>query len=386
MKRLGIVVSHPIQYQVPLYQLLTKRGKVDLRVYYLTDHGVNDSYDPGFGQAFKYDIPLLEGYSFEFVKNVSPKPSPSTFLGSINPNLIRIIKKSSLDCVLVHGWSSMSSWIVLTTARSSGIPYFIRGEARPDTQHVSPLKLKVKHALIKPLVRSASACLSIGEENKKFYLEYGASLSRIYDAPYSIDTERFGIAGEKGRANRSSLLSGIGLNSDRFTLLFAAKFQEWKRPLDVVRAVDKLGGKINLVMIGDGPLYRIAKEMESSRPWLKLLGFVNQSEIGEWYGASDVFVLPSDNEPWGLAVNEAVAAGAVPIVSDSVGCANDLKSFGLGWVFETANIDSLAQTIDRAYIAKDLDVQKEALVKFSKAFGVEATATGIESAVEDFVK
>ena len=96
-------------------------------------------------------------------------------------------------------------------------------------------------------------------------------------------------------------------------MLFAAKLQSWKRPIDVVLAMDQLEHPANLVVIGDGPLRPDMDELASARPRMRTLGFVNQGEIAEWYGAADLFVLPSDREPWGLAVNEAMAAGAVPL-------------------------------------------------------------------------
>jgi glycosyltransferase involved in cell wall biosynthesis len=54
-------------------------------------------------------------------------------------------------------------------------------------------------------------------------------------------------------------------------------------------------------------------------------GFLNQSEIVQAYVAADCLVLPSDaGETWGLVVNEAMASGRPALVSDLVGCAEDL--------------------------------------------------------------
>ncbi|HTH31330.1 MAG TPA: hypothetical protein VL946_08255, partial [Lacibacter sp.] len=72
MKKLAIVTSHPIQYNAPLFRLLAERGKIDVKVFYTwgqTEQGF--VYDPDFKRAFKWDIPLLEGYEKEFVENIS---------------------------------------------------------------------------------------------------------------------------------------------------------------------------------------------------------------------------------------------------------------------------------------------------------------------------
>ena len=57
---------------------------------------------------------------------------------------------------------------------------------------------------------------------------------------------------------------------------------------------------------------------------MRCLGFVNQAELPGWYGCGDVLALPSGREPWGLVVNEGMACGLVPVVSEAVGCAADL--------------------------------------------------------------
>jgi glycosyltransferase involved in cell wall biosynthesis len=64
-------------------------------------------------------------------------------------------------------------------------------------------------------------------------------------------------------------------------------------------AMDQLEHPANLVVIGDGPLRPDMDKLASGRPWMRTLGFVNQVEIAEWYGVADLFVLPSEIEPWG---------------------------------------------------------------------------------------
>ena len=71
MKRLAIIVSHPIQYFSPWFQALAEVQDLHLRVFYGSRHGVDVSLDTEFNQEFAWDIPLLEGYEFEFVKNNS---------------------------------------------------------------------------------------------------------------------------------------------------------------------------------------------------------------------------------------------------------------------------------------------------------------------------
>ncbi len=65
--RLAIVISHPIQYYAPIYRELAKLPGLELKVFFACDWGVQPSLDPGFGQTFAWDVPLLEGYAHEFL-------------------------------------------------------------------------------------------------------------------------------------------------------------------------------------------------------------------------------------------------------------------------------------------------------------------------------
>jgi glycosyltransferase involved in cell wall biosynthesis len=94
--------------------------------------------------------------------------------------------------------------------------------------------------------------------------------------------------------------------------------------------VKALAHQVNTVFVGDGVL---AERVRSSLVPGEgaVTGFVNQSELPGYYHAADIIVLPSETENWGLVVNEAMAAGVLPVVSDRVGAAPDLggRSRGL---------------------------------------------------------
>src|SRR5579862_2366403 len=156
-RRLGIIVTHPIQYQVPLYRYMAACSTIEPVVFFLTEHGLAESFDPGFGRRVKYDIPLLGGYEYQVVRNYSLRPSPSALSGAFNPSLPKLIRRSHVDALLVHGYSYISHWLAYATAVCSHIPYLLRGESRPDRTDRHGAKLIVKRALIRPLVRRAGA-------------------------------------------------------------------------------------------------------------------------------------------------------------------------------------------------------------------------------------
>jgi glycosyltransferase involved in cell wall biosynthesis len=112
-------------------------------------------------------------------------------------------------------------------------------------------------------------------------------------------------------------------------------------------------------------------------------GFVNQSQLGSYFAAADVFVLPSEFETWGLVVNEAMYFGLPVIVSDRVGCRHDLVIPGkTGEVFHHGDVKSLSLLLD--YFLGDSSERIMAGLKARehiKKFSVQAAADGIAKAV-----
>src|SRR6202000_144845 len=109
MKKLAIVTTHPIQYNAPLFKILQERKIIELKVFYTWGSTVlENKYDPGFKKNVAWDIPLLDGYDYEFLENISTHKGSHHFKGIINPAIIERIESYNPDAVLVFGWSFAS--------------------------------------------------------------------------------------------------------------------------------------------------------------------------------------------------------------------------------------------------------------------------------------
>ncbi|MFN2439886.1 MAG: hypothetical protein ABR503_11855, partial [Chitinophagaceae bacterium] len=98
-----VVTTHPIQYQVPLWQKLVETG-IDLEVWYLTDHGVNATFDEQFGKAIKWDIDILNGYKFSFLP-VKDKSNVNNFRNvRLTKSLKEIIENKKIAAIWIQGW------------------------------------------------------------------------------------------------------------------------------------------------------------------------------------------------------------------------------------------------------------------------------------------
>jgi 1,2-diacylglycerol 3-alpha-glucosyltransferase len=113
--------------------------------------------------------------------------------------------------------------------------------------------------------------------------------------------------------------------------------------------VRRRGSNCSLVLAGDGPLrgtleHRVRQA--GLQPWVRFSGLKSAAELLPFYAFAEAFVLPSRREPWGLVVNEAMAAGLPVIVSNRCGCAGDLVEHGNnGFLFEPDRNEELTNAL-----------------------------------------
>src|ERR1043165_3902572 len=120
--RLAIIVSHPIQYYVPIYQLLAKQNDVEVKVFYTWHGGERAVLDQGFGKAVAWDIPLTEGYEWEVVPNVAREPGTHHFGGLLNPRLTSMIMAWGPNVIHLTGYAHASHLWAMRTFHRLGVP------------------------------------------------------------------------------------------------------------------------------------------------------------------------------------------------------------------------------------------------------------------------
>jgi glycosyltransferase involved in cell wall biosynthesis len=343
--RLGIVASHPVQYQVPWYRALASRAELDLRVYFAM-LPTPEQQGVGFGMDFAWDVPLLDGYRWVALPNTARRPALGAFFGSRTPAVTAVLEHDRPEAVIVSGWQSLPLLQAIRACGRLEIPCMIRGES-------SALRHRPwwTRALHRRLLARFDACLAIGEANREFYLRNGVPPERIFHVPYFVDERRFLEQAERLVLERDSIRRAWGISEDDVCFLFAGKLVSKKRVIDLLRACEiaRLDApSIRVLVVGAGEkadeVERFARERGLPAVFA---GFLNQSEISRAYVAADCLVLPSDHgETWGLVVNEAMLHGLPAIVSDRVGCGPDLVEDGVtGRVFPFGDVEALARTL-----------------------------------------
>jgi glycosyltransferase involved in cell wall biosynthesis len=340
-----VVATHPIQYQAPLFRALADSGAVDLTVGFL-DLPDADRQGVGFGVNFSWDVPLTEGYRWvRLDAAVAEGHAASDFPGRRWRHPVRGLKGLAPDAVLVMGWNQLGLLQGWFAAKWCGVPLIVRGESNAKRARAG-----WKRALHRLLLSIPDRFVAIGASNREFYRQVGIADSAIDVAPYFVDNAFF--ATRAAAVDRADQRAAWGIAESDVCLLFAGKFEAKKRPFDLLAAVAALPAdvrsRIVVLMVGAGPLEAsLRAQAEAAGLRVAWAGFLNQSEIPAAYAVADVLVLPSDHgETWGLVVNEAMACGVPAIVSDQVGCADDLVRPGeTGLVFPMGDVAALAKAI-----------------------------------------
>ncbi|HLQ00028.1 MAG TPA: glycosyltransferase family 4 protein [Candidatus Limnocylindria bacterium] len=351
--RVLLVCSHPVPYSAPILKRMAQDPRLDIQVAYCSLQGVQQEYDPEFGIALSWDTPMLVGHPWVSLPNRSWRPGTNRFWGLVNPGLWRLIQKGKFDAVSVYtGYMCASYWIAVFAAKLAGTPLVFSTDAHElRARDGRAWKGWVKTKFWPRLFRVPDVILASSTGGVQLMRSLGLPQERIEMTRNVVDNQWW--VEQAARSDRVSVRAKWNLPLAAPVVLFCAKLQPWKRPLDLLEAFSCAGvpGAF-LVFAGDGP-QRVEIE-ERARDLgvadrVKILGFVNQSQLPETYRASDLFVLPSDYEPFGLVVNEAMLCGCPVVVSDKVGAQQDLVAHGkTGFVFAARDVQALSEILRNA--------------------------------------
>lgn len=378
-RRIGFLVSHPIQYYTPIFRELARR--CDLTVFFAHRQDAAAQAQAGYGVAFDWDIDLLSGYESRFLKNVACWPSTESFAGCNTPEIAERIADGRFDAFVVPGWSLRTYWQAVVACRRAGVPVMVRGDSQLAGQR-GGVRRVIKNLLFPRALRQFDACLYVGHRNREYLEHYGVPSERLFFSPHCVDNDSFAKASAASRKQ-----AGGEPCSARRRILFVGRLVESKRPMDLIRAAARLAAErqpVELIIAGAGDLQRPMEEAaRAGSVDVRFLGFVNQSRLPAVYASADVLVLPSTAvETWGLVVNEAMACGLPAVVSDAVGCGPDLIRPGVtGAVAPLGDVNGLAAAIG-SVLSFDRTETVRALKERMVVYSPEGAADGILEAAD----
>jgi glycosyltransferase involved in cell wall biosynthesis len=277
------------------------------------------------------------------------KPIDSTTWLARGVKAVASIRRFRPQIVVVSGYYDAAYWVAAIYSRLTNRKVVVAVDStRLDHKRVAP-----KESAKRWFLKLCHAAFGYGTRSREYCRLLGMKDSQVFTRCQATDSSTLTRSFNEARALRSDSKRAfvyVGRLSPEKNLkvlidAFARFFRE---------ASDQVRSRWSLELVGGGPQKGELESYIADRGYeaIKISPGVGWREVARVYARSDVLVLPSTSEPWGLVVNEALACGLPVLVSDRCGCAPDLVIDGqTGFVFPPLDEDALARRM--AELAND---------------------------------
>lgn len=351
--RVAVLSELPTPYRWPLFQRVAEAPGLDLTVFFYARNEADRGWSVPVEGAGRPRAEFLPG------RVLHVRGRRSLFF-HWNPRIVARLKRREFDVAVIPGWSMPTSVASAVACRARGIPYVIFSETHGRSPRPAWLRM-TKRVALRPLIRGAGAWLATGTLSEDFLAQHGAERSRIFRFANTPDVEALSRRIDEARGFREATRRALGVPAGEPLVLFVARLIGAKDPAALLAAqaiLEARGGAPWLVLVGEGAQGNPLREFVRSRRLARVVfaGTREPQDLPAIWAAADLFVLPSRHEPWGVVVNEAMAAGLPVVLSDRVGAAPDLLEDGVnGRLFPSGDAERLAAAI--AEIAGDADLR-----------------------------
>jgi glycosyltransferase involved in cell wall biosynthesis len=347
--RLAVVFPRPQPYFCKFFQKLAAHPAIDLTVYFYSDLGMGGSLDPGYSLPLEWDVDMWGGYKHRLPRNYSPWPDLSRFAGTFHPSLLWELNNRRYDVVLMQGWWGITTLSTLAALFLRRVPVLMYSD-KNTFEWPSGWRQYPRNRMLQLICRRVRAILTIGQRNADFYRGVGVPDSKMFLAPLAVDNDFYGTEKRRLLPQLASLRQRIGVPEDAVLICSVGRLLPTKGLLHMVQAFATLREEsAHLAIAGEGP-YRAELEnfVTSHRvPRVHFLGFQNYTQLPACYAASDLFVMPSYRESWGVVINEAMNFALPIIASRDAGAVADLVDHGVnGLLFDYGDVEGLAAHLD----------------------------------------
>jgi glycosyltransferase involved in cell wall biosynthesis len=262
--------------------------------------------------------------------------------------ILRWMERRPVAAVVVGGYNDAGRLRILRGCAQRRIPCFIFGDSNIACDQARSPAAKIKALALPPILASSAGILCCGSLGRAYFEKYGVPAERIFEVPYEPDYES--IRTVPARAVEETK-ARFGLAPGRRRILFSCRLERVKRVdllLEAFRRLASARPSWDLVIAGDGSLRETlaATVPPLLRERVHWAGFVaERMELAALYACSDVLVLPSDYEPWGVVVTEAAVWNAI-VASSVVGAAAEVVRDGVnGRIFPAGDAGALTAAL-----------------------------------------
>jgi glycosyltransferase involved in cell wall biosynthesis len=282
----------------------------------------------------------------------------------IGGRILDWVARNNVDAVIVWGYADLGRVRTILGLKQMGIPCFLAADSNISGDCNGGVYRCMKNILVSLLLRQCTGVMPFGQRGRDYFLRYGVDESRMFTAPLEPDYQVFSAVSE---AAICEAREQFGLESGRRRFIFSGRLVAEKQTARLIKAFAEIAHdrpQWDLAIVGDGEMRATLEGLltpeYSSR--VKWIGHVaDTARMAALYHASDVLVLPSEREPWGLVVNEATVAGLAVVCSDMVGAGAELVRHGVnGYVYPWSSTSGLAEAMRNVSDERRIESMKSA--------------------------
>ena len=376
--KIKVVLLHNIftPHIVPLFKRLQQAAEIDLKVFFTSFTSPERNWSTTKELGFQHEVLSKMSLSHH---------GKDYFSYVINPTVLYHLWKEEMDILVSAGYDSFSSQVGFFFCKAFGKSYILWSGS---THYEDNWRRRVASPLVKIMVRNADALLAYGSRSKDFLIDLGAKGERTFIAQNTVDIDYFARRSQLSDAQRHQLKEGIGIKTSR-VILYVGQLIKRKGLQYLLPAFSKLKKEnpdVSLLVVGRGNQERQFKMLcqQGEISDVFFVGHRDYGQLPEYYGISDVFVLPSLEEVWGLVVNEAMACSLPVIVTRVAGASADLVKEGInGFIVREGNIDDLYRALK--LLADDHSLRRrmgKTSFELIQSFSIEQAAQRFFEAIE----
>jgi glycosyltransferase involved in cell wall biosynthesis len=378
--RVAVVASHVIQYQAPFFRLLAAEPSLDVEVVFCSTDGARVYRDAEMQTTFRWDLDLLGGYRHRFLRNFG---FGEGYTRLINPGIVPALLRRYDAVIFFLGWGTITSLLGIAACRLRGTPVLLFGDSSFPPP-VRGLASRLRARMLRAIFRATDRFLVSGVLNADYYRHYGVDETRFHLVPWAIDNARFEEGSRFAPGEREDLRARFGIGADQLAIVFSGKLLPRKDPMTLLRAVDAMRhrDRAAVIFLGNGELREELESFARERNLnVRFAGFVNQTELPKHYAMTDVFVLPSLDDPRATVVNEAMASGLPIVITDRCGPAGDIVRHGEnGFVIAPGDVPALASHLDA--LAADPELRARMSRRSREIIGTWDYTRGVQGVLE----
>jgi glycosyltransferase involved in cell wall biosynthesis len=278
----------------------------------------------GDAEAFRYD------YDYEVLFNTS---LDQVKLWPRTKALLKKIHSYRPDVLNLTGWYDPAQWVLLFYAKLTGIKVVISNESNVR-DHV---RMGAKERFKQFLLKQANGFFCFGQSSAAYLEKLGVKPSQILTRKAAVvDNDVILEHYQKATPEREKRKHQKGWAAYNF--IFVGRLIPPKNLTMLLEAFAEISAETTdwgLVLLGEGDQKPMLQQRAQKIKNIRFEAGVAWYEVAEYLALADVLVLPSDSEPWGLVVNEAMICGLPVLVSAPSGCVEDLVRTGQnGFTFD----------------------------------------------------